>query len=206
VGRGLTPSGSTRPAPAGDMSRTVHRTTEYPSRQISPCVVIQSRGFARRSARTYIEIESTVGDGVCDRDLCSARDALSEAILDRNRTAPRGAVPQSVNVCLLRSDTDAAGNSGKMCLEGIVSKEAAECALPVGTVSGLDQGEEPGQPGDDPGARSGVVSRSSGEHNADLGSLSPNHPATADRIRIKPKLEHVRNADRAEHPETRAAI
>jgi hypothetical protein len=59
---------------------------------------------------------------VCDPDLCSAMDALSDAILDRNRTAPRGAVPQSVNVCLLRSDTDAAGNSGKMCLEGIVSK------------------------------------------------------------------------------------
>ena len=37
--------------------------------------------------------------------------------------------------------------------------EAAERALPVGPVAGLAQGEEPGQPGDDPGARSGVVRR-----------------------------------------------
>jgi hypothetical protein len=35
--------------------------------------------------------------------------------------------------------------------------EAAERALPVGPVAGLDQGEEPGQPGDDPGPRGGVV-------------------------------------------------
>jgi hypothetical protein len=161
VGRGLTPSGSTRPAPAGDMSRTVHRTTEYPSRQISPCVVIESRSFARRSARTYIEIESTVeydspsegrprsralggGWGVRS-DLYSARDALSEAILDRNRTAPRGAVPHSVNVCLLRSDTDAAGNSGKMRLEGIVSKRLS---APTGRGRlGIGSRQEAVQPG-----------------------------------------------------------
>ena len=35
--------------------------------------------------------------------------------------------------------------------------EAAERALPVGPVAGLDQGQEPGQPGDDPGAGSRVV-------------------------------------------------
>jgi hypothetical protein len=38
--------------------------------------------------------------------------------------------------------------------------EAAECALPVGPVQGLDQGEEPGQPGDDPGARERMVTLS----------------------------------------------
>jgi hypothetical protein len=51
-----------------------------------------------------------------------------------------------------------------------------------------------------------AVSRWSDELNADLGGLSPNHPTTADRIRIKLKLKSVRNADRAKHPETRAAV
>jgi hypothetical protein len=35
--------------------------------------------------------------------------------------------------------------------------EAALRALPIGAVAGLDQGEEPGQPGDEPSARGGVV-------------------------------------------------
>jgi hypothetical protein len=42
-----------------------------------------------------------------------------------------------------------------MGLEGIV--EAADRALQVGPVAGLAQGEEPGQPGDDPRAGSGLV-------------------------------------------------
>jgi hypothetical protein len=37
--------------------------------------------------------------------------------------------------------------------------EAAERALLIRPVTGLDQGEEPGQPSDDPGAGSGVVRR-----------------------------------------------
>jgi hypothetical protein len=43
----------------------------------------------------------------------------------------------------------------RMGLEGIV--EAADGTLSVGAFAGLAQGEEPGQPGDDPGAGSGVV-------------------------------------------------
>jgi hypothetical protein len=37
--------------------------------------------------------------------------------------------------------------------------EAAKRALPLGAVAGLDQGQEPGQPGDDPGARGGAGMR-----------------------------------------------
>jgi hypothetical protein len=44
------------------------------------------------------------------------------------------------------------------------------------------------------------------ELNADLGSLSPNDPATAHRIWIKPKLKRLRNTDRAKHPEASAAV
>jgi hypothetical protein len=37
--------------------------------------------------------------------------------------------------------------------------EAADCALPVRAVAGLDQGEEPGQPGDAAGAGGDVVNK-----------------------------------------------
>ena len=49
----------------------------------------------------------------------------------------------------------------RMGLEGIVSKRLTR-ALSVGPVAGLAQGEEPGQPGDDPGAGGGVVTRAAG--------------------------------------------
>ena len=51
-----------------------------------------------------------------------------------------------------------------------------------------------------------MVSQWSGELNADLGRLSPNHAAATDRIRIKPKFKRVRNANRAKHLETRATV
>jgi hypothetical protein len=40
----------------------------------------------------------------------------------------------------------------------------------------------------------------------DLSGFSPNHPATADRSRIKPKFKCVRNADRTGHLEASAAV
>jgi hypothetical protein len=71
-------SGSKRPAPTADASRTVHMTMEYgSSRQITPCVVIRSREFARRSGPRYIEIESTVAR----RDSLAVAGRLGKPIL-----------------------------------------------------------------------------------------------------------------------------
>jgi hypothetical protein len=50
----LTSSASTRPAPAGEKSRTLHSTRGFPVRQITPCVTILCRGLIRRSTPRYI--------------------------------------------------------------------------------------------------------------------------------------------------------
>ena len=70
-GSGCTLSGSTRPAPAGERSRTVQMTMEYgSSRQITACVVSGSREYIRRSGPTYIETKSTVAP---QRQSCCSR-------------------------------------------------------------------------------------------------------------------------------------
>src|ERR1700730_10063035 len=45
-----------------------------------------------------------------------------------------------------------------------------------------------------------------GELNADLRGFPPDHPAPADRRRIKPKFKCVRDADRAEHFKARTTF
>jgi hypothetical protein len=57
------------------------------------------------------------------------------------------------------TDDDGATIFRQACVMGLRGDrvKAADRALSVGPLAGLAQGEEPGQPGDDPGAGSGVV-------------------------------------------------
>jgi hypothetical protein len=80
-------------------------------------------------------------------------------LLDRKKRLARLLSGRRLGIVLSdHTDEDGATIFRQACvmgLEGIV--EAADRALQVGPVAGLAQGEEPGQPGDDPRAGSGLV-------------------------------------------------